>query len=84
MSLSNNPTPAENKEGDKNSGAEALKQEAKPETTASQEATPAAPANPTQEPAPTETKAEDPKPAATSESAADTDDAALMKELGLS
>ena len=79
-----NPTPAENKEDDKNSGAEALKQEAKPETTASQEATPAAPANPTQEPAPTETKAEDPKPAATSESAADTDDAALMKELGLS
>lgn len=78
-----NPTPTENKEDDKNSGAEALKQEAKPEATTTQEATPAAPTNPALEPAPAETKAEDPKPA-TSTSAADTDDAALMKELGLS
>ena len=79
-----NPTPAENKEGNKNSGAEALKQEAKPEAAATQEATSAASANSAPEPTPTETKAEDPKPAATSASAADTDDAALMKELGLS
>ena len=79
-----NPTPADNKEGDKNSGAEALKQEANPEAAATQEATPVAPANPTPEEKPNETKAEDPKPAATSASAADTDDAALMKELGLS
>lgn len=79
-----NPTPVENKEGNKNSGAEALKQEAKPETAATQEAATVTPANPTPEEKPNETKAEDPKPAATSASAADTDDAALMKELGLS
>lgn len=79
-----NPTPAENKEGNKNSGAEALKHEAKPEAAATQEATTAAPANHTTEEKPNEPKAEDPKPATTSASAADTDDAALMKELGLS
>ena len=50
-----NPTPADNKEGDKNSGAEALKQEAKPEAAATQEAATTVPANPAPEPAPAET-----------------------------